>query len=284
MDRKLYAPFIWLVVFMLVVGLACSVQLTDEKEPTATTQKEKPTKRPTATESVATEEPTLEPVATEIVPTSPPVVQPTEAPSWTEEAQPGVTGNPNASESGEVYFQTEFDDVEGWWLRPVPEVNQSKYRVFEDNGQLYMEINPQGVTLYAFYDLVLNNPDVQVDTVAQKVAGPNTNNLSIICRASDAGWYEFSMTSGGYWFIWLYYNGKYSQLATGASRAINMKNQANQLTATCIGSNLTFYINQVKLGAVTERTLRDGGWVGVSIFSEYPDLGVVFEWFSAIVP
>ena len=283
MDKKLYAPFIWLVVFVLAVGLACSVKLTDD-DPTATAPKEKPTKRPTATQAAATEVPTEPPAPTEVIPTKVPVSAATDVAAPTDKPQPGVEGNPDASQSGEVFFQTEFDDVEGWGLLSVPEVAENRYRVFKDNEQLYMEIHPEGVTLYSFYKLILNNPDVQVDTYAQKVAGPNTNNISVICRASTDGWYEFSMTSGGYWYIWLYYDEEYTQLAKGASKAINMKNQANQLTATCVGSELTFYINGTKMGAVTDRTLMGGGQVGVSVYSEFPDLGVVFEWFSAIVP
>ncbi|MEW5869280.1 MAG: trypsin-like peptidase domain-containing protein [Chloroflexota bacterium] len=194
----------------------------------------------------------------------------------------GALGNPNATVSGEYFFSTEFENVDNWYIITVPK--SDRYRAFSDNGVMYMEISPPKVTVYALYDLDLVPSDVRIDTEAQKVAGPNTNNISLVCRASNDGWYEFSMTSGGYWYIWLYRNGDYDLLSKGATTAIRMKNAVNQLTATCIGSQLTFYINGYEVGSATDRTFMGGGQVGVSIYSEYPDLGVEFNWFAATVP
>lgn len=196
----------------------------------------------------------------------------------------GAEGNPDASASGDAYIATEFDTVDNWYLLSVPEVDDDRYKAFPDNGVLYMEVYPEKVTVYAFYDMALNNPDVRVDTVAQKVAGANTNNLSVVCRKTDLGWYEFSMTSGGYWYIWLYYDGAYKLLTKGATTAIHMKNQENQLTAVCQGTEFIFYINGVEVGSVNDHMIKDGGQVGVSIYSEYPNLGVEFQWFAATVP
>ena len=284
MVRKMSVPFVWLVVLVLSVGLACDLGRSSSKDdtPTKPAPAQKPTKPSSVTRPAPTKAPTEPPTAEAPQPTQPPeptaeVERPTAEPV-------NNLGDPNASQSGEVYFSTEFDNADGWYLISVPKVEDTRYRVFPDNGQLYMEINPPDVTLYALYDLTLNNADVQVDTVAQKVAGPNTNNLSVICRASDDGWYEFSMTSGGYWYIWLYFDNEYTLLTKGATTAINMKNAANQLTAVCYGSSLTFYINGIEVGSVVDRTLVEPGQVGVSVYSEYPNLGVVFEWFSAIVP
>jgi hypothetical protein len=106
-----------------------------------------------------------------------------------------------------------------------------------------------------------------------------------MCRATDQGWYEFSMTSGGYWRIWLYTGGtNYQLLNNGATTAINLKNQPNIVGAKCVGSELTFLINGIEVGSAVDRTFLGGGQVGVSIFAEYPDLGVEFDYFSAAVP
>ncbi len=191
-------------------------------------------------------------------------------------------GNPNATNPGDLFFSTEFDDVQNWFTLSVPKSDD--FQAVADNGTLYIQVNPEQVTVYALYDMVIVPSDVRIDTKAQKVVGPNTNNISLVCRATDAGWYEFSMTSGGYWYIWLYFDGEYTQLAKGATTAINLKNQSNEVTATCIGKELTFYINGVKVGAVTDRTFSDGGKVGVSVYSEYPGVGVEFDWFTASVP
>ena len=189
--------------------------------------------------------------------------------------------NANATNPGDYFIGSEFDDVENWYTISVPQ--DDNYEAYTDDGVFFIKVVPAKVTVYAFYDLVLP-ADVQVDTYAQKVEGPNTNNISLVCRATDAGWYEFSMTSGGYWYIWLYEDGKYEQLAKGATTAINLKNAANKLTATCIGSEFTFYINDQQVGSVTDRTFKDGGQVGISAYSEYPEVGIEFDWFAATVP
>jgi S1-C subfamily serine protease len=201
----------------------------------------------------------------------------------TGEPTAGALGNPNASQSGEAFFASEFDRPENWSTYILPDTDQ--YQARTQDGKLLLEITPVKTGLYAFYDMALVNPDVKIETYAQKVAGPNTNNISLVCRRTSAGWYEFSMTSGGYWFIWLFEDGKgFTKLATGATTAINMKNKPNQLLATCIGKQLTFIINGVRVGSATDSTFLDGGQVGVSIYSEYPDLSVEFDYFKATVP
>lgn len=237
------------------------------EEAIAPTETPRPTDTPQAPDDTEAPEPTA--TQAEIQPTATPV---------------NTLGNPDASVSGEVFFETEFENADNWSLLTVPKAKEGEYKAFAQGGQLYMEISPKNITLYAFYDLVLNNPDVYVETYAQKVAGPNTNNLSVMCRATDQGWYEFSMTSGGYWFIWRYMDEKYSQLTRGATRVINMQGEPNTVAASCIGTTLTFYVNGKEIGSVTDRTFTGGGQVGVSVFAEFTGLGVEFEYFKAVVP
>jgi hypothetical protein len=119
----------------------------------------------------------------------------------------------------------------------------------------------------------------------ETIAGPNRNNISLVCRASNDGWYEFSMNSGGYWYIWKYENGNYTKLLDGASTAINLQKAKNQIKATCINRDLTFYVNGIKMGSINDNTFRGGGQVGVSITTfDIAGAGVEFDWLSAIVP
>lgn len=190
--------------------------------------------------------------------------------------------NPEANVSGDVIMSTDFEDTEYWYTFAVPE--DSKYDASYQNSRVYIQVDSTDTTAYMVFDEFLP-ADVQVDTIAETVFGTNRNNISLLCRASDAGWYEFSMNSGGLWFIWKYDNGQYSELARGASQAINMQKAANELTATCIGSDLTFYVNQTKLGSVKDNRFKDTGQVGVSVSTfDIPDVGVEFDWFVASVP
>lgn len=190
--------------------------------------------------------------------------------------------NPGATESGDTFLATEFDDTEGWYVITIPETD--KYEATYQNSRVYIQVDQRDTTVYMVYtDFV--PADVRVDTSAETVFGTNRNNISLVCRATDAGWYEFSMNSGGLWFIWKYDNGQYTELARGASRAINMQKAANELTATCIGTELTFYVNQTKMGSVRDNRFKDPGQVGVSVSTfDIPNVGVEFDWFVASVP
>lgn len=188
----------------------------------------------------------------------------------------------NASEPGDPYLVTDFDDTEDWYTFTVPE--DISYIAEEDTSLVYVQVDDTHSTVYMVYDLDLPT-DVQIDTAVETVAGPNRNNISLVCRATADGWYEFSMNSGGYWYIWKYDDGQYTELTRGASNAINLQKNSNELTATCIGKELTFYVNSTEMGQVFDNRFKGGGQVGVSVSTfDIPGAGVEFDWFVASVP
>jgi S1-C subfamily serine protease len=192
-------------------------------------------------------------------------------------------GDPNATGSGSYFFSTEFDNSDNWYTFAVPKTDN--YQASVDNSTLYLEADDKNSTVYALYDLDLQPSDVRLDAAVETVAGPNRNNISLVCRATDAGWYEFSMNSGGYWYIYKYDNNDYTLLNSGASTAINLQKAKNELTATCIGSKLTFYVNQVRMGSATDNRFKGGGQAGVSVSDfDISGAGVEFDWFAATVP
>ncbi len=195
----------------------------------------------------------------------------------------GAQGNPGATTSGEIFFATEFDSAESLYPVTVPETEN--FEAFTEDGLLYIEVKDTNSNVYTFIDLDLTNPNVRIDSDVETVGGPNRNNISLVCRATNEGWYEFSMNSGGYWYIWKYQDGDYTNLAEGASYSINLQKAANSLTATCIGRELTFYVNGVLMGSVEDNTFKDGGQVGVSVSTfQYPGAAVEFERLVATVP
>ena len=188
----------------------------------------------------------------------------------------------DASEPGDPYLVTDFDDTEGWYTFSVPD--DISFNAEEDTSLVYIQVDDTHSTVYMVYDLDLPT-DVQIDTAVETVAGPNLNNISLVCRATADGWYEFSMNSGGYWYIWKYDDGQYTELARGASYAINLQKDSNELTATCIGKELTFYVNSTEMGSVLDNRFKGGGQVGVSVSTfDIPGAGVEFDWFVASIP
>jgi S1-C subfamily serine protease len=194
-----------------------------------------------------------------------------------------VEGDPNATGSGSYFFSTEFDNADNWYTFAVPK--SDNYQASVDNSTLYLEADDKNSTVYALYDLDLQPSDVRLDTAVETVAGPNRNNISLVCRATDAGWYEFSMNSGGYWYIYKYENSDYTLLNSGASTAINLQKAKNELIATCIGTKLTFFVNGVQMGSATDNRFKGGGQAGISVSSfDISGAGVEFDWFAATVP
>jgi hypothetical protein len=190
--------------------------------------------------------------------------------------------NTEATLPGDIILETDFLDTDNWYTFGVPDVDS--YEATHDGDVVYIQVDSRDTTIYMVYDAFLP-ADVRVDAGVETVAGPNRNNISLLCRATDQGWYEFSMNSGGLWYIWKYVDGSYTRIANGGSNAINMKKAANEITATCIGNRLTFYVNQMEVGSVTDNTFKEDGQVGISVSTfDLVGAGVEFDWFVASVP
>jgi hypothetical protein len=188
----------------------------------------------------------------------------------------------NASQPGDLYLGTDFEDPEGWYTFAVPD--SENYEASYYDSVVYLQVYDTDSTVYMLYDYDLP-PDIQVDAGVETVSGPNRNNISLICRATVDGWYEFSMNSGGYWFIWKYEDGQYYELARGASNDINLQKAKNELTASCIGTKLTFYVNDSEMGSVSDNRFKGTGQAGVSVSTfDIPGAGVEFDWFAATIP
>ena len=205
-------------------------------------------------------------------------VQPTEM----AKIAPTTKINLEASQPGEMYLSTDFDDAEYWSTFTIPQTDN--YEVTLGGSAMSVKLNAKWTSAYAIFEHPLP-PDVRLDAGVETVSGPNRNNISLICRMTDTGWYEFSMNSGGYWYIWRYENGDYQKLEEGASYAINMMKKKNEITATCIGDELTFSVNGTRLGSATDDRFLNGGQVGVSVSTfDISGAGVKFHWFRASVP
>jgi S1-C subfamily serine protease len=206
------------------------------------------------------------------------------------EPTPGATAsgeeiNPNASQSGDVYYSTQFDDNPTNWKYYLMNGKEEGFSAETTNGKFRVDIEQENTWIYFMYDEYAYT-DVRIDTSAENL-GRNTNNVSLICRESDAGWYEFNVyNSGKYNILWYddVVKKDYVTLYSGASTAINMGQGINEYTAICAGTSLTLGINGVEVKTVTHKSLKDGRvGFGVSSFNVLPII-VEFDYFTASVP
>jgi hypothetical protein len=164
-------------------------------------------------------------------------------------------------------FAADFDDLSDWMdfaFNHRTNVKTTNYTVESQKGNLHMEVPEKYTIVYAIYGKDMPFADVQID-VDTETTGPDLNNIAMVCRANDEGWYHLSIASSGLWYIYRYEtkNG-YTLLRNGGSTAIHMIQRNNHLTALCKGDTLALYVNDVKVGSVQDNAYTDGR-VGIAV-------------------
>jgi hypothetical protein len=131
---------------------------------------------------------------------------------------------------------------------------------------------------YLIYEL-RNYTDVRIDTEVTN-QGSNNNNVGLVCRFSETGWYEFNISSSGVYSIYVFDNNEYRLIRNGGSPLIRMDKDTNQYAVECIGEALTLYINGEKVWSGDDPTFRTG-MVGISASTkDYQPVKVDFEWIT----
>lgn len=196
-----------------------------------------------------------------------------------------TTGTGTSSQDAPTFFVEQFDPntgtVDSWsWF--LTNGDENNFDIYTKDGKLVFDINGQNLYSYFLYDPWYYE-NVRLDAYAEN-RGMNNNNVSLICRASDEGWYEFSIANNGLWWIYAYVgsSGTYDQLANGGSNAIRMGKDVNEYTIVCSGTTLALYINGIEAHTRQENfyKFREGKvGIGVSSFNALP-IVVEFDWVS----
>ncbi len=193
--------------------------------------------------------------------------------------------NPDASESGEVYFYTEFDGGLGNWAYFLTRGEEKDFTAQTADDRLQIDIQGTDTWVYLLNENA-EYADVRIDTVAEN-RGNNNNNVSLICRESELGWYEFNIANNGLYYIYWFDDestNNYIPLFSGGSRVINMGKDINEYTAICDGEQLTLLINGEEIRTVTHDRLTSGK-VGLSVSSfDFTPVIIEFDNFRASVP
>jgi hypothetical protein len=247
MYVKVLKPFIFVLVVMAMVSLAClGSSETPAPEP------------PPATEVPPQPEEPAQPEPTEPEPTEPPQAEAQDF--FTEEFE---GGNENWS----------FFVVDG--SKNVPEFADDKLEessLYTEDGLLIFDLVGEYQWVYAFYDPYEYN-NVRLEVSAEN-RGVNDNNISLICRYTEnEGWYEFNIANNGlYWIYHAIVNPEgrviYSKLADGGSNKVKQGKEVNTYAVTCEERTLTLYINGNETRQLDDNrfVLRDGQ-VGISVSS-----------------
>lgn len=212
---KVFRPFFVIAVLILIVSLACGAFAPSEPTPVPQPVQLQPVDSPTQASQ----------------PLPPVEQQPTDAP-----APAPVSSGP--------FFTEEFDADPQWY-----------YEVIEDNGG---DSDPESVTTsFEFGRMIFDIPesflyayyiyegeiyeDVRVDIKLEN-RGVNTQQVSLVCRVSDEGWYEWAVQSDGLWYLYAV-SGGYRRLTNGGSNDIKQGKDINEYGMECKGNEISFFIN-----------------------------------------
>lgn len=237
---KPYRPFLMIASIVLVVSLACGAFSSGDPA----TQ---PTLPPVPTREEAQQQQNQQ------------QEQPQEQP--TEESAPVQT-------SGSAFFTEEFDSDPQWYYEVLQDSQDSDPESvsvsFEDSLMIF-EI-PESF-LYAYYLYQeYSYEDVRMEIKVEN-RGVNTQQVSLVCRFGDDGWYEWAVQSDGLWYLY-FVSGGFSRLTNGGSNDINQGKDVNVYALECQGDEISFFINgEEQRGSPyidRNNSLREGG-VGFSI-------------------
>jgi len=259
MFVKTLKPFVFLIVVMAMVSLAClGSTATPAPQP------------PPATEA----------------PQQPEQPQQPEEPAPTEE--PASTEEPAVSDAQD-FFTEEFDGSTDNWTYFITKndttADDGGVAPFTEDGFLIFDLSKY-LNVYAMYEpYTYDNVriDVRVDN-----RGTNNNNINMLCRYSDEGWYEISVANNGLYWLYAYDGLKntYAKIADGGSNKIKAGKEVNDYAFVCNDRNLTLYINGFETRVYTDNQYvfrRGQVGIGASSFKDLP-VKVEFDYIQISEP
>jgi hypothetical protein len=181
-------------------------------------------------------------------------------------------------------FRDGFTDTSGGWESGETEDGSTgyyngAYRIFVNQPDYYLWSNPR--------DLIFI--DVRIEVDATKMAGPDINDIGVICRYQNpSNFYFFSISSDGYYAINKFIDGKEEWIGMEApimdNVTIRTGTATNHLRADCIQQKLSFYVNGIHLIDVIDSDLSQGNVGLIAGTWDTPGTDVLFDNFLVIQP
>jgi hypothetical protein len=199
-------------------------------------------------------------------------------------------GTDSGTSSGEAldFYTEEFEadyNPENWTYFTMGKGSDSDLVIEQQDDHLLFDLGDEDLYVYFMYTPYIYE-DVSVTLNAEN-RGRNNNNISLVCRMNDDGtqWYEFSVESGGVWYLYAV-DGKYNILDNGGTQALKQGKEVNEYRMDCSGNEITLYINGTELKTVTDNTYGfNEGAVGFNISSlNVLPITVEANWFYIAQP
>ncbi len=200
--------------------------------------------------------------------------------------------------SDDVILRDEFDDDinKNWGMKIVSGLEE-QLLWSQSNGKFRLQLLPPNDTNFVFLRKDANYKDVIVQAEVENYAQLD-NAYSLICRATDAGWYELRISSQGYYELlrydqYLADQGKnaytnYFEKRLG-STLINSGLEKNVFALSCEGNQLKVFINGEQV-YVDKRplTIEDDtyteGTIGFGALGYGKEVDITFNYLETVKP
>jgi len=259
---KTVRPLMMLAALLLIVGLACNATGGGGDTPSQPEQPQQPAQQPTK-----------EPEPTKVPETEAPA---TEAPATEEPAQ------------AQDFFREEFDpdsDLSNWEYFTLGSGTDDELKIEQEGDHMLFDLGDEDLYVYFMYT-AYTYEDVSI-TMSAENRGRNNNNVSLVCRMNDDGtqWYEFSVESGGLWYLYAIDEG-YNIIGNGGTNALKQGKEVNEYQMICEGDDITMYVNGDKIETITDTKygFNEGqGGFNISSLNVLP-ITVDVDWFDISQP
>ena len=214
-------------------------------------------------------------------PTANPTATPTQTAIPSITPIPSATFTPSPTPEG-LFYANHFEGADAgfddWIIHNI--VYSPRYE--HSNGPYTFSVNEQrklvfdsttSESVYAIYDALLPAAN-QIFSTEMEFKGTGNGSLSLICRYSEAGWYEMGISSSGHWHITLAQGNPRSAgiqrttLVEGNSAAIIPG--ANKVEASCLGDLLNLSVNGELLGSAEDGVIVGGRIIGLAYQEDPP--------------
>jgi len=206
--------------------------------------------------------PTVEPTQTSILNTEIPLQPTTEV----------IVDTPTAA--FQPFYTEEFNGGVADWLPFMTSGDERMVQQKVELGKLSIDLLQLEDKLPWYY--LINNDytyaDVKVEAVVTN-RGVDDNGISVICRYSNIGWYEFLIQYSGNYSIYAVdsagiVNQGYNELVKSGSSIINSGLSTNVFTAECKSNELNLYVNQTLVQSFMDTKFNlSQGKIGIAVSS-----------------
>jgi hypothetical protein len=194
--------------------------------------------------------------------------------------------SPNAEQNadGNVLFRDDFSNQSGQWdvindAEAVTDYIDGSYRILVNDSNWYYWSNPGKRSFN----------DVRMEVDVNKAAGPDENDMGLICRYQDKDNFYFGVIgSDGFYAVFKIKDGNETLIGMEEygfdDKSIKTGNNANHIRLDCIGSKLSLYANNTLLVEVEDTDFPEGNVGLLAGTYDTPGVDVYFDNFVVKKP